>query len=269
MCGVCVILHRSRGARAFVVESFELFLRRPISGRFGSGRSDSQTLDAEKKSDSLKFFGAHGVHFAIGSVHSFAFPEARCWISRSASRCTRSRRTSSSPGSPRSPSRARSSAKEDESPRRGANPSPDESADAESPLPGVELRWRNLTSALRVKGDDAPRLILSEVSGSARPGRFLALLGPSGSGKTSLLNALAAQTPADRNVRLSGAVTANGVAVDGGDAHRRASRMSASRMFFTQSSRVRETLTAAAKMRETSLKTNKNGESSALRAAKP
>ena len=45
---------------------------------------------------------------------------------------------------------------------------PDESSDAESPPPGVELRWRNLTSTLRTKGDDAPRLILSEVSGSAR-----------------------------------------------------------------------------------------------------
>ena len=128
---------------------------------------------------------------------------------------------------------------------------PDESADAESPLPGVELRWRNLTSALRVKGDDAPRLILSEVSGSARPGRFLALLGPSGSGKTSLLNALAAQTPADRQMRLSGAVTANGVAVDGGDAHRaRVAYVRQQDVFYSELT-VRETLTAAAKMRET------------------
>ena len=144
---------------------------------------------------------------------------------------------------------------------------PDESADAESPLPGVELRWRNLTSALRVKGDDAPRLILSEVSGSARPGRFLALLGPSGSGKTSLLNALAAQTPADRQMRLSGAVTANGVAVDGGDAHRaRVAYVRQQDVFYSELT-VRETLTAAAKMRETRLKTKKNGETLDARVA--
>ena len=128
---------------------------------------------------------------------------------------------------------------------------PDESSDAESPSPGVELRWRNLTSTLRTKGDDAPRLILSEVSGSARPGRFLALLGPSGSGKTSLLNALAAQTPEDRRLRLSGAVTANGVAVDGGDAHRaRVAYVRQQDVFYSELT-VRETLTAAAKMRET------------------
>ena len=147
---------------------------------------------------------------------------------------------------------------------------PDESSDAESPLPGVELRWRNLTSALRVKGDDAPRLILSGVSGSARPGRFLALLGPSGSGKTSLLNALAAQTPADRRLRLSGAVTANGVAVDGGDAHRaRVAYVRQQDVFYSELT-VRETLTAAAKMRETSetsFKKKKNGETVDARVA--
>ena len=146
---------------------------------------------------------------------------------------------------------------------------PDESSDAESPPPGVELRWRNLTSTLRTKGDDAPRLILSEVSGSARPGRFLALLGPSGSGKTSLLNALAAQTPEDRRLRLSGAVTANGVAVDGGDAHRaRVAYVRQQDVFYSELT-VRETLTAAAKMRETKFtkKTSKKGETTETRVA--
>ena len=134
------------------------------------------------------------------------------------------------PGSPRSPSRARSSAKEDESPRRGANPAPTSRPMPRSPLPGVELRWRNLTSALRVKGDDAPRLILSEVSGSARPGRFLALLGPSGSGKTSLLNALAAQTPRIGNCDSRARSPPTASPSTEATRTERASRMSASRM---------------------------------------
>ena len=72
---------------------------------------------------------------------------------------------------------------------------------------GVEVRFHRLTSVLHKKrGKDAPRVILSEVSGVARPGRFLALLGPSGSGKTSLLNTLAGQTPFDKKLRLTGAL---------------------------------------------------------------
>ena len=56
----------------------------------------------------------------VGTIDLGAFTQClrvpvalRCWTSRSASRCTRSRRTSSSPGSPRSPSRARCCAKGD------------------------------------------------------------------------------------------------------------------------------------------------------------
>ena len=84
----------------------------------------------------------------------------------------------------------------------------------------------------------------------ARPGRFLALLGPSGSGKTSLLNALAGQTPADKKLRLTGALAANGVAVDGGDAHRERVAYVRQQDAFYSELTVRETLTAAAKMRD-------------------
>ena len=122
---------------------------------------------------------------------------------------------------------------------------------------GVEVRWKGLTSSLhkkrtrKTKSDaDAPRVILSEVSGVARPGRFLALLGPSGSGKTSLLNALAGQTPADEKLRLTGALAFNGVAVDGGDAHReRVAYVRQQDVFYSELT-VRETLVNAAKMRD-------------------
>jgi ATPase subunit of ABC transporter with duplicated ATPase domains len=118
---------------------------------------------------------------------------------------------------------------------------------------GVEVRWKGLTSALhkkrtrKTKSDaDAPRVILSEVSGVARPGRFLALLGPSGSGKTSLLNALAGQTPADEKLRLTGALAFNGVAVDGGAAHReRVAYVRQQDVFYSELT-VRETLVNAA-----------------------
>ena len=130
-------------------------------------------------------------------------------------------------------------------------------SDSESIGDGVELRWKGLTSALhkkrtrKTKSDaDAPRVILSEVSGVARPGRFLALLGPSGSGKTSLLNALAGQTPADEKLRLTGALAFNGVAVDGGAAHReRVAYVRQQDVFYSELT-VRETLVNAAKMRD-------------------
>ena len=126
---------------------------------------------------------------------------------------------------------------------------------------GVEVRWTRLTSTLHAKrarknngatksANDASRVILSEVSGVARPGRFLALLGPSGSGKTSLLNALAGQTPGDRKLRMSGALAFNGVAVDGGDAHReRVAYVRQQDVFYSELT-VRETLVNAAKMRD-------------------
>jgi len=122
---------------------------------------------------------------------------------------------------------------------------------------GVEVRWKGLTSSLhkkrtrKTKSDaDAPRVILSEVSGVARPGRFLALLGPSGSGKTSLLNALAGQTPYDVKLRVTGALAFNGVAVDGGDAHReRVAYVRQQDVFYSELT-VRETLVNAAKMRD-------------------
>jgi len=42
------------------------------------------------------------------------------------------------------------------------------------------------------------------IKGKALPGRMLAVMGPSGSGKTSILNAIAGQVAANKNVNLSG-----------------------------------------------------------------
>lgn len=144
--------------------------------------------------------------------------------------------------------------------RRRRRDGPDDAtSDSDTSAQGVQLEWRDLTSALHAKSAPktrgtrdarARRLILSGVSGVARPGRFLALLGPSGSGKTSLLNALAGQTPADKKLRLTGALTANGVAVDGGDAHRERVAYVRQQDAFYSELTVRETLTAAAKMRD-------------------
>ena len=147
--------------------------------------------------------------------------------------------------------------------RRRDGDASDASSDADASARGVQLEWRHLTSALHAKRapknggtpgearNSPPRLILSGVSGMARPGRFLALLGPSGSGKTSLLNALAGQTPFDKKLRLTGALSANGVDCrdGGGDTHRaRVAYVRQQDVFYSELT-VRETLAAAAKMR--------------------
>lgn len=56
----------------------------------------------------------------------------------------------------------------------------------------------------------AARPLLRGVSGSAKPGRLLALMGPSGSGKTTLLNVLAGTLPYSPKLLLTGRVALNG-----------------------------------------------------------
>lgn len=53
------------------------------------------------------------------------------------------------------------------------------------------------------------RFLLKNVSGEAKPGRFLAIMGPSGSGKTTLLNVLAGQLAASPRLHLSGLLEFN------------------------------------------------------------
>lgn len=54
------------------------------------------------------------------------------------------------------------------------------------------------------------KTLLKNISGEAKPGRLLAIMGPSGSGKTSLINVLAGQLPASKQMRLNGHLLVNG-----------------------------------------------------------
>jgi ABC-type multidrug transport system ATPase subunit len=59
------------------------------------------------------------------------------------------------------------------------------------------------------KKGNSKKVILSDVSGFARPGEVLAMMGPSGSGKTSLLNCLSGRSPYE-----SGVLSINGKPLD-------------------------------------------------------
>jgi len=104
---------------------------------------------------------------------------------------------------------------------------------------GPVIEW----SELSVEAGE--KTLLSDVSGSAQPGRLLAVMGPSGSGKSTMLKAIAG--------RLTGVSRVEGVVrIDGEPSERGARNVAA---FVAQSdefypySTVRETLTFAARLR--------------------
>ena len=126
----------------------------------------------------------------------------------------------------------------------------------------VVVRWDDVRMTLQPTkkdkkklGTDAkPKRILDGVSGTAKPGRLLAIMGPSGSGKTSLLNALAAQVPKSNRISLCGTLRHNATSV--GEDTRRNRRLLNDTVAYVQQQdvfysqlTVRETLETAAAMR--------------------
>jgi ABC-type multidrug transport system ATPase subunit len=111
---------------------------------------------------------------------------------------------------------------------------------------GVDVRWSDVTMTLRDKKTGVERDVLRDVSGEAQRGRLLAIMGPSGAGKSSLLNALANQVPASKNLSLTGTLTANGVDARRGEGFRKA-YVQQEDVFYSQLT-TRETLETAAKL---------------------
>ena len=126
----------------------------------------------------------------------------------------------------------------------------------------MTLRWRGVTCELHAKrppprrpsaassasaSSPAPRTILRDVGGAARPGRLLAILGPSGSGKTSLLNVLARQVPFNPKMTLHGELVATSDDAGRNTAYRVA-YVQQQDVFYSQLT-VRETLQTAAELR--------------------
>ncbi|XP_022730940.1 ABC transporter G family member 12-like isoform X2 [Durio zibethinus] len=70
------------------------------------------------------------------------------------------------------------------------------------------LVWEDLTVVLPNFGNGPTRRLLNGLTGSAEPGRIMAIMGPSGSGKSTLLDALAGRLSG--NVVMMGNVLLNG-----------------------------------------------------------
>lgn len=115
-----------------------------------------------------------------------------------------------------------------------------------SPTDPVILDWENVTCTLTSK--KSSRKLLDGVSGSARPGRILAIMGPSGSGKTTLLNSLAGRLPASSKLDLRGSVTINGVSLNDLVSDLPIAYVTQEDLFFSQLT-VEETLQTAAALR--------------------
>ena len=81
----------------------------------------------------------------------------------------------------------------------------------------VQITWENITiTAQPPKGRckpknalTAPKLIIRGVSGTVKPGQFLAIIGASGAGKTTLLNFLSGRE-ISQNLEKEGLITVNG-----------------------------------------------------------
>ncbi|BBN06130.1 ATP-binding cassette, subfamily G (WHITE), member 2 [Marchantia polymorpha subsp. ruderalis] len=109
----------------------------------------------------------------------------------------------------------------------------------------VVVQWRNISCVLMDKAGEVGKTLLKNISGEAKPGRLLAIMGPSGSGKTSLINVLAGQLPASKQMRLNGHLLVNGRPVK--NAKHTVAYVRQEDLFFSQLT-VRETLSLAAEL---------------------
>lgn len=93
------------------------------------------------------------------------------------------------------------------------------------------------------------QVILDNLSGKLKPGRFTALMGPSGSGKTSLLNVLAGRTQKAKGLTLTGLISINGSPVESWSEYRRICGYVEQDDLLFHMLTVRETLQLAADLR--------------------
>uniref|UniRef100_A0A7S0WUF3 ABC transporter domain-containing protein n=1 Tax=Chlamydomonas leiostraca TaxID=1034604 RepID=A0A7S0WUF3_9CHLO len=78
---------------------------------------------------------------------------------------------------------------------------------------GLEITWNKLNVTVPDRANNnAPKSILNEVSGCAKPGRLLAIMGASGAGKSTLLDVLAANSASNSasSLTLAGEVLVDG-----------------------------------------------------------
>lgn len=136
---------------------------------------------------------------------------------------------------------------------RNAIKKPPNNAQSSQDHPGsvsgnITLEWENVSCKLstKSKGSSTTKILLDNVSGTAKPGRIFAILGPSGAGKTTLLNTLAGRLPASKSINIYGSVTCNGVSINSSPCP--VAYVTQEDIFFSQLS-LQETFDMAAKMR--------------------
>jgi len=115
----------------------------------------------------------------------------------------------------------------------------------------VSISWSNLTYSVKVGKPKTDKVILHDVSGSAKAGQLVAIMGPSGSGKTTLLNILSGRCVRTKGARLTGHIALNNMDIHDLGSERFAqisAYVQQDDAFFSMQT-VEETLTNAARLR--------------------